>query len=180
VDALVVAVCLSPKYSFTKAPALEIRLLAGLGIEGDVHQGTTVKHRSRLRQDPTLPNLRQVHLVHEELHDALRAQGFRVGPGIIGENITTRGLDLLELPTGTRLHIGDTAIVEVTGLRNPCLQLDEYQQGLQAAVLERTVEGKVLRKSGIMGIVLASGVVRPGDAIRTEYPREPFKALVPV
>jgi MOSC domain-containing protein YiiM len=177
--ASVVAVSLSPRYSFTKPTALEIRLLAGLGIEGDVHQGVTVKHRSRMSQDPTLPNLRQVHLIHEELHDELRAAGFRVGPGIMGENITTRGLDLLGLPTGTRLHLGDSAVIEVTGLRNPCGQLDKYQQGLLNAVLEKS-DGKVIRKSGIMAIVLESGVVRPGDVIRVELPAEPFRTLVPV
>lgn len=178
--ASVVAVSLSPRYSFTKPTSFEIRLLQGLGIDGDVHNGVTVKHRSRMRQDPTLPNLRQVHLIHEELHDELRAAGFRVGPGVMGENITTRGLDLLGLPTGTRLHLGDTAVIEVTGLRNPCKQLDDYQEGLLGAVLERKADGAVIRKSGVMAIVLESGVVRPGDGIRMTLPAQPFRALLPV
>jgi MOSC domain-containing protein YiiM len=176
---VVVAVSLCSRYSFTKPTALEIRLIAGLGVEGDVHSGATVKHRSRMAHNPQLPNLRQVHLVHEELHDELRAAGFHVGPGIIGENVTTRGLDLLGLPAGTRLHLGDAAVIEVTGLRNPCAQLDKYQAGLMNAVLEKA-DGKVIRKSGIMAIVLESGIVRPGDTIRAEFPREPFTALVPV
>ena len=178
--ATVVAVSFSSRYSFTKPAAFEIRLLAGLGVDGDVHQGVTVKHRSRMRQDPTLPNLRQVHLIHEELHDELRAAGFRVGPGIMGENLTTRGVDLLGLPTGTRLHLGAEAVIELTGLRNPCKQLDDYQQGLMAAVLGRSASGALIRKSGVMAIVLKDGVVRSGDAIRVELPREPFRPLAPV
>lgn len=177
---VVVAVSRCPQYAFSKPQAGEIRLLTGLGVDGDVHQGTTVKHRSRLKQDPTLPNLRQVHLIHEELHDALRAQGFRVAPGVMGENITTRGVDLLGLPTGTRLHLGASAVIEVTGLRNPCKQLDDYQEGLLGAVLERKAESGVIRKSGVMAIVLEGGVVRPGDAIRVELPQGPFRPLVPI
>jgi hypothetical protein len=175
--ATVVAVSLSPRHSFTKPTALEIRLLAGIGIDGDAHQGATVKHRSRVQQKPLPPNLRQVHLIHEELHDELRAAGFQVGPGIMGENITTRGIDLLGLPAGTILHLGDKASIEVTGLRTPCRQLNDYQKGLMSAVIGRGVDGSVLYKAGIMAIVLESGVVRPGDTIRVEYPREPFKAL---
>ena len=178
--ATVTAVSLSPRYSFMKSPTFEIRMLPGLGIDGDVHQGVTTKHRSRMRQDPTLPNLRQVHLIHEELHDELRAAGFRVGPGVMGENITTRGIDLLALPAGTRLRVGESAVIEITGLRNPCKQLDDYQQGLMAAVLSRGKDGALIRKSGIMSIVLTDGIVRPGDAIQIELPPEPFRALVPV
>jgi len=176
----VVAVSFNSRYAFTKPVAFEIHLRAGLGVDGDVHQGTTVKHRSRMKQDPTLPNLRQVHLIHEELHDELRAAGFQVGPGIMGENITTRGIDLLALPAGTRLHLGESAIIEITGLRNPCKQLDDYQQGLTAAVLARAADGALVRKAGVMAVVLESGVVRQGDAIRAEYPRKPFRPLVPV
>jgi MOSC domain-containing protein YiiM len=177
---IVVAVSQSPRHSFTKPTALEIRLLAGLGVEGDAHAGATMQHLSRMQQAAAQPNLRQVHLMHEELHDELRAAGFRVGPGIMGENITTRGLDLLGLPTGTRLHLDDTAVIEVTGLRTPCTQLDNYQEGLMAALLGRSADGKVIRKSGIMAVVVESGVVRPGAAIRAEYPREPFTPLCPV
>jgi MOSC domain-containing protein YiiM len=157
-----------------------IRILTGLGVEGDAHLGVTVKHRSRVAADPTQPNLRQVHLVHAELHDELRGAGFAVKPGEIGENVTTRGVDLLGLPTGTRLHLGPTAIVEVTGLRNPCMQLDKIQKGLMEANLDRDADGNLIRKAGIMGIVLADGEVRPGDAIEVELPPEPHNPLKPV
>jgi MOSC domain-containing protein YiiM len=161
----------------SKPTHTSIRLIAGLGVEGDAHAGTTVKHRSRVARDPTQPNLRQVHLVHSELLDELRAAGFDVAPGRIGENITTRGLDLLGLPTGARLHIGESAIVLVTGLRNPCHQLDRIQSGLMAAVLDRDAAGNLIRKAGIMGVVLAGGEVSPGDPIRIELPPEPLKRL---
>jgi MOSC domain-containing protein YiiM len=157
-----------------------IRILTGLGVEGDAHLGVTVKHRSRVAADPTQPNLRQVHLVHAELHDELRGAGFAVKPGEMGENVTTRGVDLLGLPTGTRLHLGPTAIVEVTGLRNPCMQLDKIQKGLMEANLDRDADGNLIRKAGIMGIVLADGEVRPGDAIEVELPPEPHNPLKPV
>ncbi len=101
----VIAVSLCATHAFSKQVRPAIRLLKGLGVEGDAHHGVTVKHRSRVRQDPTQPNLRQVHLIHEELHDELRASGFAIGPGTMGENITTRGVDLLGLPTGTRLRL---------------------------------------------------------------------------
>jgi MOSC domain-containing protein YiiM len=151
-----------------------------LGVEGDAHLGTTVKHRSRVARDPSQPNLRQVHLIHAELHDELRVTGFTVSAGQMGENITTRGVALLELPTGTQLHLGDTAVVEVTGLRNPCAQLDGIQQGLMAAVLGRDAHGNLIRKAGVMGIVVAGGEVRPGDPIRVELPPEPHRSLEPV
>jgi MOSC domain-containing protein YiiM len=157
-----------------------IRILTGLGVEGDAHLGVTVKHRSRVAADPTQPNLRQVHLVHAELHDELRGAGFAVKPGEMGENVTTRGVDLLGLPTGTRLHLGPTAVVEVTGLRNPCMQLDKIQKGLMEANLDRDADGNLIRKAGIMGIVLADGEVRPGDAIEVELPPEPHNPLKPV
>jgi MOSC domain-containing protein YiiM len=154
--------------------------LAGLGVEGDAHMGVTVKHRSRVRRDPTQPNLRQVHLIHAELIDALQAQGFAVSAGAMGENITTRGIDLLGLPRGTRLHIGATAVVVVTGLRNPCIQLNTFQPGLMAAVLERDAQGKLIRKAGVMGIVLASGIVSIGDAIGVTLPDGRHDPLEPV
>jgi hypothetical protein len=152
----------------------------GHGVEDDAHLGRTVKHRSRVARDPTKPNLRQVHLIHAELHDELRAAGFVVSAGEMGENVTTRGVDLLGLPTGTRLHLGDSAVVEITGLRNPCAQLDRFQKGLMAAVLARDPQGNLVRKAGIMGVVLSGGEVRPGDAIGVELPAQQQRALEPV
>jgi MOSC domain-containing protein YiiM len=142
--------------------------------------GTTVKHRSRVRRDPTQPNLRQVHLIHTELFDELRAKGFVIKPGQLGENITTSGLDLLTLPTGTRLHLGTSASVEVTGLRNPCIQLDKFQNGLLAATLDKDENGNLIRKAGIMAVVISEGDVRPGDAIAVELPATPHRPLLPV
>jgi MOSC domain-containing protein YiiM len=158
---IVIAVSRSPRHTMAKANEASIRLLAGLGVEGDAHQGKTVKHRSRVARNPADPNLRQVHLIHAELHNELRQRGFHVEPGQMGENITTWGVDLLGLATGTRLYIGDSAIIEVTGLRNPCAQLDKIQKGLMAATLDRDAAGNLVRKAGIMGIVLAAGEVPP-------------------
>lgn len=173
----VLSVARSATHSFSKSVESEIRLLDGLGVEGDAHMGETVKHRSRVAQDPTQPNLRQVHLVHAELLDELRASGFAVGPGTIGENITTREIDLLGLPRGALLHIGSEAVVEVTGLRNPCLQLDRYQKGLTAATLDRDGDGNLVRKAGVMGIIRAGGAVRAGDTIRIVLPAGPHLRL---
>jgi MOSC domain-containing protein YiiM len=173
----VVAVCCSPTHSFGKPTLTAIRLLEGLGVEGDAHLGRTVKHRSRVVADPTQPNLRQVHLIHAELHDELRAAGFDVSPGQMGENITTRGVDLLALPVGTLLRFGPEAVVEVTGLRNPCAQLDAFQPGLTAAVLDRDESGRLIRKAGVMGVVRASGEVRPGDVVGVELPPLPHRPL---
>jgi len=173
----IVAVSRSPGHTLSKPSEGSIRLLEGLGVEGDAHMGVTVKHRSRVAKDPTVPNLRQVHLIHAELHDELEAAGFSLAPGVMGENVTTRGVDLLGLPTGTRLHLGEAAVVEVTGLRNPCRQLDNFQAGLTAALLGRDEHGKVIRKAGIMSIVLAGGDVRPGDAIGIELPPQPHQPL---
>lgn len=178
--ARVLAVSRSATHSFSKPTCDAIRLRAGLGIEGDAHQGTTVQHRSRVARDPTQPNLRQVHLIHAELFDELRAAGFDIAPGQIGENVTTQSLDLLALPTGTRLLLGDHAVVELTGLRNPCVQLNGFRPGLMAAVLDRDAAGNPVRKSGVMGIVLAGGTVRPGDALRVALPQTPHRALQPV
>ena len=192
VDGLITAVSINSEHTFSKLNQAQIRLLAGLGVEGDTHLGVTVQHRSRVKRDPTQPNLRQavsprrargpngVHLIHAELHDELNAQGFSVSAGQIGENITTRGVDLLGLPTGTRLHLGNEAVVEVTGLRNPCYQLDDFQQGLLKACLDHDAEGNLIRKAGVMGVVLVGGEVFPNDSIRIEYPPEPFQPLQPV
>jgi MOSC domain-containing protein YiiM len=176
----VVAVSSRTGHHFSKTPGLSIRLLTGLGVAGDAHMGETVKHRSRVRRDPTQPNLRQVHLMHAELFGELRTSGFVVQPGDLGENVTTEGVDLLALPTGTRLHLGASAIVEITGLRNPCIQIDNFQKGLMAATLDRDADGNLIRKAGIMSIVVMEGDVRPGDAIRVELPAEPHRALQPV
>ena len=177
---VVTAVSRSATHTLTKPNQGSIRLLTGLGVEGDAHLGETVKHRSRVARDPSQPNLRQVHLIHAELHDELQAAGFAVSAGQMGENITTRGVDLLGLPTGTRLRLGDTAVVEVTGLRNPCAQLDRIRPGLMAATLGRDDRGKLVRKAGVMGVVLAGGEVRPGDPIRVEPPPPPHRPLNPV
>jgi MOSC domain-containing protein YiiM len=178
--ATVLAVSQSATHSMSKRPALSIRLLAGLGVEGDAHAGVTVKHRSRVARDPTQPNLRQVHLIHAELHDELRAAGYALAPGQMGENITTRGIDLLSLPTGTRLRLGPEAIIEVTGLRNPCNQLNGIQPSLMNAVLDRDADGNLIRKAGVMGIVLTGGDVRAGDGIEVVVPEGALRALAPV
>jgi MOSC domain-containing protein YiiM len=179
-NAIVTAVSCSAKHTLGKPNEESIRLVAGLGVDGDAHQGATVKHRSRVARDPTQPNLRQVHLIHAELHEELRTAGFGVTAGQMGENITTQGVDVLGLPVGARLHLGAEAVVEVTGLRNPCAQLDRIQPGLMAATLSRDEHGNLIRKAGIMGIVVAGGEVRPGDPIRVELPREPHRPLAPV
>ena len=173
----VVAVARDARHHFTKPVCMSIRIVAGLGVEGDAHFGVTVKHRSRVARDPTAPNLRQVHLIHEELFAELSAQGFSAAPGDLGENVTTCGIDLLSLPAGTRLHIGDRAVVEVTGLRNPCSQIDKFQKGLMHAVLRRDAGGNLIRKTGVMSIAIATGDIRPGDVIRVELPAEPHRAL---
>jgi MOSC domain-containing protein YiiM len=178
--ATVTAVSRSGTHTMSKPNADSLLLVAGLGVDGDAHKGTTVKHRSRVRRDPSQPNLRQVHLIHAELHDELRAAGFEVSPGQMGENVTTRGLDLLALPTGARLHLGAAAVIELTGLRNPCVQLDGVAEGLMAATLDRDEQGNLVRKAGVMGVVLTGGQVRAGDSIRIELPDEPHARLEPV
>jgi MOSC domain-containing protein YiiM len=176
----VVAVSRSPSHGLTKRTVESIRLRAGFGVEGDAHAGAKIKHRSRAARDPERSNLRQVHLIHEELHDELAARGFTVSAGAMGENVTTRGIDLLGLPAGTRLHLGEHAVVELTGLRTPCAQLDGLQPGLMAATLARDDQDRVVRKTGVMAVVLADGDVRAGDPIRVERPPGPLRALEPV
>ena len=176
----VLAVHTSTSHSFSKYAEEAITLVEGQGVLGDAHSGRTVQHRSRVARDPTQPNLRQVHLLHAELFDELVAGGFAVFPGELGENITTRGLDMLALPTGTWLRIGRDAIVEVTGLRNPCSQIERFQRGLTAAVLDRDSEGRLVRKAGVMGVVVQGGEVRAGDAIEATLPALPHTALEPV
>ena len=180
-EATVEAVSSSDTHAPPKSNRDSITLVAGVGVEGDVHAGATVQHVSRVKRgDAAKPNLRQVHLIHAELHDELRAQGFDVMPGQMGENVTTRGIDLLRLPTGTRLRLGGDAVVEVTGLRTPCNQLNAIQPGLMKATLDRDEDGEVVRKAGVMGVVAAGGEVQPGDAIEVEPPDGPHRPLEPV
>ncbi|MBI1262704.1 MAG: MOSC domain-containing protein [Rhizobiales bacterium] len=179
-SANVTAISRSAGHHFSKANAPVITLLKGLGVEGDAHAGHTVKHRSRVKANPEAPNLRQVHLVMAETLDRLNAEGFSLRAGDIGENITTTGIDLFALPCGTRLAIGPEAIIEVTGLRNPCTQLDAFQDGLMAATLTRDDEGRLQLRAGIMGIVLAGGRITPGDAIAVTLPPEPHLPLARV
>lgn len=176
-DPVVIAVARASGHGFSKRIEAEVRILAGLGVEGDAHQGATVRHRSRVAADPSQPNLRQVHLIHAELFDELAAKGFDVAPAQLGENITTRGIDLLGLPRGTVLRLGAEVVLEVTGLRNPCGQIEEFQRGLLAAVLDRGPQGEVIRKSGIMAIVLNGGLVRAGDPVTAELPPLPHLPL---
>ena len=175
--AKVVSVSLNRAHEFSKPLASEITLLVGQGVEGDAHCGVTVKHRSRVKQDPTQPNLRQVHLLHAELFEELAAKGHTVLPGALGENITTSGIALLELPVGTELSLGDGAVVRLTGLRNPCVQIDQFQTGLMSAVLDRTAEGELVRKAGVMSVVLRGGIIRPGDSISIALPAKPHVRL---
>jgi MOSC domain-containing protein YiiM len=177
VTAVVIAVNSDGEHRFSKPNRDRIRLLAGLGVEGDSHLGVTVQHRTRVRSNPNQPNLRQVHLIQSELFDELRPAGFDLVPGELGENVTTRGIDLLGLPTGTRLRLGEEALVELTGLRNPCRQMNAHQDGLMAAVLDRDEDGNLIRKAGVMGVVLAGGEVRPGDAVHVELPRGAHRPL---
>jgi MOSC domain-containing protein YiiM len=166
----IIAVAASPRHRFSKPPALQITLITGLGVLGDAHAGATVKHRSRVAKDPAAPNLRQVHLIQVELFEELARKGFSVAPGDLGENITTRGIDLLGLAENTLLRIGPAAVVRITGLRNPCSQIDKFQRGLMAATLGRDATGGIVRKAGVTGVVMAGGEVTPGDTLVAERP----------
>ena len=178
---MVVAVSVRAAHGIGKDNAQRIRLVEGLGVEGDAHLGERVQHRSRVRRDPAQPNLRQVHLIHAELHDELAAEGFSgLRPGQMGENVTTSGVDLLALPAGTRLRLGDAAVVEVTGLRNPCKQLDAIKPGLMNATLTRDPDGAVVRRAGVMAVVISGGDVSPGDAVAVELPAGEWRGLEPV
>ena len=172
----VIAVSLSKKHTFSKERKDIIKLVEGLGVQGDAHSGSTVKHRSRVAQNPDQPNLRQVHLIQQELFEELSGR-FHIEPGQMGENITTAGINLLELPVNSILFLGHSAMIKITGLRNPCAQIDQFQPGLLNAVIEKDENGNLIRKAGIMGIVLESGEVKPGDEIRVELPPKPFKEL---
>ena len=178
--ATVFAVARSPRHRFSKSTESSITLLEGLGVDGDAHAGVTVRHRSRVARNPAQPNLRQVHLIHAELFIELAGQGFTITPGDLGENVTTIGIDLLALPVGTILRLGDTVEIAVTGLRNPCLQLDRFAPGLMAATLDRAPDGSLIRKAGIMATVRRAGTTHPGDAIAVTLPPPPHRYLGPV
>ena len=173
----VVAVSSSPEHSFSKPNVASITLIAGVGVEGDAHSGELVKHRYLVQKDPTQPNLRQVHLIHQELFGKVAEQGHDVNAGELGENITTQGIDLLSLPTGTVLQIGSEVTLELTGLRNPCAQINDFQDGLMPLLRHRDDDGNIVRIGGVMAVVLSGGVVRPGDEITVELPRKPHLAL---
>jgi len=179
-DGRIESVHAGPDHTLRKPSRPSIRLLEGLGVEGDAHQGRTVQHRSRVSRDPSQPNLRQVHLIAAELLDELAARGLPVRPGEMGENVTTRGVDLLALPTGARLRLGPEAVVEVTGLRTPCRQLERLHRGLLEAVLDRDDTGALVRRAGIMAVVVNAGEVRPHDAVSVELPAPPHSKLEPV
>jgi MOSC domain-containing protein YiiM len=179
-DVHVVSVHRSPTHEFSKQPVDDGVLLAGLGLEGDAHAGSTVRHRSRVAADPHQPNLRQVHLIHQELLDELRGRGFDVGPGDLGENLTTSGIDLLGLPVGSVLLVPSGALLAVTGLRNPCGQIDRFRTGLRGAVLDEDEEGRRIRRAGVMAVVLRSGAVRPGDELQVALPPQPHQSLEPI
>ena len=176
----VVAVHRNQLHSFSKSAVPSAELVPGHGVRGDAHHGVTVKHRSRVAKDPTQPNLRQVHLIHEELFAEVAEHGLQVLPGQMGENITTRGIKLLALSTGTQLKIGAHAVVEITGLRNPCSQIENFQPGLLSAVLGRATDGSLVRKAGVMAIVLEAGVIQAKDTIEVIYEPRDFKTLLPV
>lgn len=176
-DGVVTHLHLSDAHTFSKRAASELHLVAGMGVEGDAHFGATVKHRSRVAADPTQPNLRQVHLIHEELYDDVRAAGSLAGPGDLGENITTTGLELLSLPVGTLLRIGAGPLLALTGLRNPCAQIDTFEPGLLDLVVDRDAQGRLIRKAGVMAVVVIGGTARTADRIDVVLPPEPHVAL---
>ena len=173
----VVSVSKSSKHTFSKYLKKEIFLLEGLGVEGDAHMGEKVKHRSRVAKDPNQPNLRQIHLIHSELFEELKDKGFVVVPGQMGENITTQNIDLLKLPRNSILTIGESAKIKITGLRNPCKQIDSIKAGLMKAVLDEDEEGNLIRKAGVMGVVLEGGRVEVGDEVSIELPAKPYLKL---
>jgi len=177
--AAVIAVCCDSKHNLIKPTRDHIILVAGFGVQGDAHYGETVQHLYDKRRNPDAPNLRQVHLIHTEFFDELSEKGFTVKPGQMGENITTRGIDLLGLSRGTKLHIGE-AVIEITGLRNPCSKLNKIQEGLLPASLGQWDDGTMLAKTGVMAIILKGGKVRPKDLIKVETPDSPHIRLTPV
>ena len=179
-SATIIGLANNAQHRFSKQPTRSLTLLAGLGVEGDAHAGRTVQHLSRMKQDPNQPNLRQVHLIHAELFDELAGQGFAIEPGQMGENVTTRGINLLGLSAGTRLRLGGEAVIEITGLRNPCHQLNGLAPGLMAATLDRDADGELIRKAGVMAVVITDGEIAVGDAIALESVPLVYEPLVPV
>ena len=179
-SATIIGLATDARHRFSKQPARSRTLLAGLGVAGDAHAGRTVQHLSRVKQDPSQPNLRQVHLIHAELFDELAGQGFAIAPGQIGENVTTRGIDLLGLSAGTRLRLGEEALIEITGLRNPCHQLNGLAPGLMAATLDKTADGNLIRKAGVMAVVVTGGTVVVGDGIEVDSVPLAHEPLLPV
>lgn len=176
-QAQVRAVCAHPDHGFSKLVRPEIRLIAGQGVAGDAHCGATTQHLFRKRQDPTAPNLAQVHFLPIELFGEMAALGYRLEPGAMGENVLTEGVDLATLPLGALFSIGDAAVVEISGLRDPCKKIDSLGEGLAKAMIRRDDEGRISRKAGIMGVVRVGGLVRPGDPIRITYPPQPYRTL---
>jgi MOSC domain-containing protein YiiM len=176
-DSVVMGVSRDRQHRFSKQPCESITLLEGLGVEGDAHAGITVQHRSRVAADPTQPNLRQVHLIPSEFFDEAREQGYELAQGDLGENVLTAGLDVLALPRDTRLHLGEQAVVRVTGLRNPCQQINDFRSGLLKVAITRDANGELVRRAGIMGVVERGGVVAPSDTIRVELPPGPHIPL---
>ena len=177
----VVAVSRALRHGFAKQPQPAIRLLAGEGVEGDAHRGTTVQHLYQVRRDPTQPNLCQVHLFAAEKLEELAAAGYVLGPGEMGENVLTRGVDLLRLPRHTRVRLGAQAVVEITGLRTPCSQIDGYRRGLQRLLWgPRDAKGRRERRAGVMAVVLTGGDVSPGDCLVLELPPKRHLPLKPV
>lgn len=176
-EGTVVSLSRSAKHRFSKKLEKRLRIVEGHGVEGDAHAGSTVKHRSRVAKDPNQPNLRQVHLIASELLEELSRKGFEIEAGDLGENILTVGIDLIALPKGTRLHIGVSVVLRITGLRNPCPQIEAFQEGLLSQMVEKTKDGSLILKTGIMSVVESGGEIIVGEAIQVELPAMPYVAL---
>ena len=177
---LVLAVAARDGHGLGKTPCWAIKLVAGEGVEGDAHRGVTVKHRSRVAKDPSQPSLRQVHLIHAELLDELASKGFEVTAGQLGENILTHRIDLLALPAGTHMVFPSGAQLKITGLRNPCHQINGHTPGLMDALLDKADDGSLIRKGGVMAVVLEGGLVSVNDDVKIVFPSEPWQSLKPV
>ena len=176
----VAAVHRSDEHTFSKATCESIELVAGLGVNGDAHQGAKVKHRSRVAANPDQPNLRQIHLVMSELLDEVNSAGHNVVAGQLGESITTTGIDLISLPVGSMLRIGDTALVALTGLRNPCPQIKSVGDGLMKMMFiddQDNPEGPKIGRTGVMGVVIAGGIVAADDGIKIRFPAGPLTRM---
>jgi len=166
----VLSVSMSSSHGFSKRPTDYIYLLSGCGVQGDVHCSGAASSN----------NKRQVHLIASELLTELarkdsKGRAYIISPGALGENITTKGIDLVGLNEGTRLHFGDGddhAIVRITGLRNPKKRLDEWPKGLLDRCAMKNKKGEITgRKIGVMGIVEEDGFVQPGHMVYVEKPK---------